>query len=37
MPINAPDLLQRLMMARTTVQTEAIMAGLPIVPPEEYQ
>jgi hypothetical protein len=37
MPINAPDLLQRLMTARTTVQTEAIMAGLPIVSPEEYQ
>src|SRR5215213_7952240 len=37
MPINAPDLLQRLMNARSTAQTEAIMAGLPIVPPEQYQ
>jgi hypothetical protein len=37
MPMNAPDLLQRLMKARTTAQTEAIMAGLPIIPPEEYQ
>jgi hypothetical protein len=37
MPINAPDLLQRLMMARTTVQTEAVMAGLPIVSLEKFQ
>jgi hypothetical protein len=35
--MNAPDLLQRLMMARTTAQTEAILAGLPIVSPDQYQ
>jgi hypothetical protein len=37
MPMNASDLLHRLMNARSTAQTEAIMAGLPIVPPEHYQ
>jgi hypothetical protein len=37
MPLNAPDLLSRLSNARTTAQVEAIMAGLPIVPPEQYQ
>jgi hypothetical protein len=37
MPMNAPDLLHRLMKARSTAQIEAIMAGLPIVPPEQYQ
>jgi hypothetical protein len=37
MPLNAPDLLHRLMNVRSTAQTEAIMAGLPIVPPEQYQ
>ena len=30
-------MLARLISARTTVQAEAIMATLPIVPPEEYQ
>jgi hypothetical protein len=37
MPMNAPDLLHRLMNVRSTAQTEAIMAGLPIVLPEHYQ
>ncbi|WP_368506920.1 hypothetical protein [Bradyrhizobium lupini] len=37
MPLNAPDLLTRLSSARSTGQVEAIMAGLPIVPPEQYQ
>ena len=37
MPLNAPDLLSRLSNARTTAQVDAIMAGLPIVPPEQYQ
>jgi hypothetical protein len=37
MPLNAPDLLSRLLAARTTAQVEAIMAALPIVPPEQYQ
>jgi hypothetical protein len=32
-----PDLLRRLIAARTTAQVEAIMAGLLIVPPEHYQ
>jgi hypothetical protein len=31
------DLLGRLLSARTTLQVEAIMATLPIVPPEAYQ
>src|ERR1700722_2217630 len=31
------DLLGRLLDARATSQVEAIMAGLPIVPPEQYQ
>jgi hypothetical protein len=35
--MNAPDLLHRLMNVRSTAQTEAIMAGLPIVLPEHYQ
>ena len=34
---TAPDLLTRLLDARTTAQVEAIMAGLPVVPPEQYQ
>src|SRR5881394_69476 len=37
MPLNAPDLLPRLMNARSTAAVEAILAGLPIVPPEPYQ
>lgn len=37
MPLSAPDLLSRLSSARTTAQVEAIMAVLPIVPPEQYQ
>src|SRR4051794_14806125 len=32
-----PDLLQRLMEARSTAEVESIMSGLPIVPPEQYQ
>src|SRR5581483_3533628 len=34
---TSPDLLGRLLNARTTAQVGAIMATLPIVPPEEYQ
>ena len=37
MPLNAPDLLSRLLTARTTAQVEAITASLPIIPPEKYQ
>jgi hypothetical protein len=37
MPLNAQDLLMRLLTARTTAQVEAIMAGLPIVSTEQYQ
>jgi hypothetical protein len=37
MPLNAPDLLNRLLKAKSTAQVEAIMAGLPIVSPEDYQ
>ena len=37
MPLNAPDLLHRLMAARTTAESEAIMANLPIVPPDQYE
>jgi hypothetical protein len=37
MPLNAPDLLSRLLSARTKGQVEAIMASLPIVSPEDYQ
>ncbi len=37
MPLSAPDLLARLSSARSTAQVEAIMAGLPIVQPEQYQ
>jgi hypothetical protein len=37
MPLNAPDLFSRLESARTAAAAEAIMAGLPIVPPEQYQ
>jgi hypothetical protein len=37
MPLNAPDLLTRLLNARTTAQVEAIMAGLPIASPDQYQ
>lgn len=36
MPLNASDLLPELMAAHTAAQTEAIMAKLPIVPPEDY-
>jgi hypothetical protein len=36
-PLNAPNLLSRLSSARTTAQVEAILAGLPIVAPEQYQ
>jgi hypothetical protein len=31
------DLFERLLNARKTAQVEAIMATLPIVPPDEYQ
>jgi hypothetical protein len=34
---SPPDLLSRLLSARSTVQVETILAGLPIVPPEHYQ
>jgi hypothetical protein len=34
---TAPDLLTRLLDARTTAQVEAIIAGMPVVPPEQYQ
>lgn len=37
MPTSAPDLLNRLFNVRSTAQVEAIMAGLPIVPSEQYQ
>lgn len=37
MSLNAPDLLARVLGARSTAQVEAIMSGLPIVPPEQYQ
>lgn len=37
MPLNAPDLLTRVLNARSTTQVDAIMSGLPIVPPEQYQ
>lgn len=37
MPLNAPDLLQRLMTARTTAQIEGIISNLPVVSPEQYQ
>ena len=38
MPVTTPpDLLGRLLIARSTLQVESIMADLPIVPPEEYQ
>ncbi len=35
--LASPDLLARLLDARTTTQVEAIMAGLPIVSPDDYQ
>ena len=35
--LTPPDLLGRLLNARATAQVEAIMAGLPIVSPEQYQ
>jgi hypothetical protein len=34
---TSPDLLGRLLKAHTTAQVEAIMAALPIVPPDEFQ
>src|SRR6266481_3993340 len=34
---TSPDLLGRLLNARTTSQVEAVMAGLPIVSPDGYQ
>jgi hypothetical protein len=34
---SSPELLGRLLNARTTAKAEAIMTTLPIVPPEEYQ
>ncbi len=34
---TVPDLLTRLLDARTTAQVEAIMAGMLVVPPEQYQ
>src|SRR6266436_2413759 len=38
MPVTTPpDLLSRLLIARSTLQVESIMADLPIVPPEKYQ
>lgn len=37
MPLNAPDLLTRVLNARSTAQVDAIMTGLPIVAPEHYQ
>src|SRR5258705_10684979 len=38
MPVTTPpDLLGRLLIARSTLQVESIMADLPIVPPEKYQ
>jgi len=36
-PLNAPDLLLRVLAARTTAQVEAIVAALPIISPEQYQ
>jgi hypothetical protein len=35
--MSSPDILDRLLNARTTVAAEAIMAGLPIVSPNDYQ
>ncbi len=35
--LTSPDLLARLLNARTTLQVQAIMAGLPIVSPDDYQ
>jgi hypothetical protein len=37
MPMNDPDLLNRLLHARSTAQVEVILAGLPVVAPEDYQ
>jgi hypothetical protein len=37
MPIDDPVLLNRLLQARSTAQVDAILAGLPVVPPEDYQ
>ena len=38
MPVTTPpDLLGRLLIARSTLQVEGVMADLPIVSPEEYQ
>jgi hypothetical protein len=34
---NATDLLPRLMNVRSTAQIDALMAELPVVPPEQYQ
>lgn len=35
--LTSPDLIGRLLNARTTVDLDAIMAGLPIVDPDHYQ
>src|SRR6185437_7330957 len=37
MPMNDPDLLSRLLQARSTAQVEAILTGLSVVVPENYQ
>lgn len=37
MPIDDPVLLNRLLQARSTAQVDAILVGLPVVPPEDYQ
>jgi len=38
MPVNTPpDLLSRLLSARSTAQVETIFATLPIVSPDDYQ
>lgn len=37
MPLESSDLLSRLLGAHTTAHVEAIMSGLPIVPPDDYQ
>lgn len=34
---SSPDFLKRLLSARTSAATEAIMSGLPIVSPDDYQ
>src|SRR5690242_16376765 len=37
MSLTVPDLLTRVLNARSTAQVDAIMSALPIVPPEQYQ